>query len=80
MTFRTMQLLFFVCLIAFTTDATADYHRLALAHQRRDAGTIQRLENAWTLAYLSGDAEFEACLLTPDFTEIMANGKHQSSQ
>jgi len=29
---------------------------------------------AWTVAFLSGDTEFEACLLTRDFTEIMSNG------
>jgi hypothetical protein len=74
MTFRTIQLLFSICFIVFTADSRADCARPALAHQRRDAATIQRLENAWSLAYLTGDAEFEACLLTPDFTEIMSNG------
>jgi len=74
MTFRTMQLLFFICVIIFAADARAECDRPALAHQRRDAATIQRLESAWTLAYVSGDAEFEACLLTSDFTEIMSNG------
>jgi len=47
---------------------------IALAHQRRDAATIQRLDSAWTLAFLTGDSEFETCLLTSDFTEIMSNG------
>jgi hypothetical protein len=74
MTFRAIQLLFCICLVAFATDARADCVRPALAHQRRDFASIQRLESAWTLAYLSGDTEFEACLLTPDFTEIMSNG------
>jgi hypothetical protein len=74
MTFRTMQLLFSICFIVFTIDARADCARPELAHQRRDAATIQRLESAWSLASLTGDAEFEACLLTPDFTEIMSNG------
>ena len=74
MALRTMQLLFFICLIVFAADARADCDRPALAHQRRDAATIQRLETAWTLAYLGGDAEFESCLLTSDFTEIMSNG------
>jgi hypothetical protein len=69
-----MQLLFSICLIVFPADAGADCARPALAHQRRDAATIQRLESAWSLAYLTGDAEFEACLLTPDFAEIMSNG------
>ncbi len=74
MTLRTMPLLFCICFAVFAADARADCARPALAHERRDAATIQRLESAWTLAYLSGDAEFEACLLTPDFTEIMSNG------
>jgi hypothetical protein len=74
MTFRTLQLLFSICFIVFTIGARADCVRPELAHQRRDAATIQRLESAWWLVYLTGDAEFEACLLTPDFTEIMSNG------
>jgi hypothetical protein len=74
MTFRTMRLLFSICFVVFTTDARADCARPALAHQRRDAATIQRLESAWSLAYLTGDTEFEACLLTPDFTEIVSSG------
>jgi hypothetical protein len=74
MTFRSMPLLFCACLAVVTVDARADCAGPALAHQRRDAATIQRLENAWSLAYLTGDTEFEACLLTPDFTEIMSTG------
>jgi hypothetical protein len=69
-----MQILFTICFIVFTADARADGARPTLAHQRRDAATIQRLESAWSLAYLTGDAELESCLLTPDFTEIMSNG------
>jgi hypothetical protein len=46
----------------------------ALLHQRRDEATLQRLEQAWSLAFLTGDSEFERCLLAPDFTEIMSNG------
>lgn len=75
MTFRATQLLLLICLVIFAADARAGCTRPAMAHQRRDAATIQRLEGAWNLAYLSGDTEFEACLLTPDFTEIMSNGK-----
>jgi len=36
---------------------------------------VQRLEEAWSLAFLTGDTEFERCLLAPDFTEIMSNGE-----
>lgn len=46
-----------------------------LLHQHRDAATIQRLERAWSLAYLRGDTDLEDCLLTPDFTEIMRTGE-----
>jgi hypothetical protein len=52
----------------------ADCARPVLAHQRRDEATIQRLENAWSIAFLTGDTELEACLLTPDFTAIMSTG------
>jgi hypothetical protein len=45
-----------------------------LAHEHRDVATIQALELEWTRAYLGGDTNFEECLLTPDFTEIMRNG------
>ena len=45
-----------------------------LAHEHRDVATIQALELEWTRAYLRGDTDFEACLLTPDFTEIMRDG------
>jgi len=74
MTLRLTELCFCICLIVFTADARADCARPALTHDRRDAATIQRLETAWTLAFLGGDTEFESCLLTPDFTEIMSNG------
>jgi|HubBroStandDraft_3_1064219.scaffolds.fasta_scaffold14540_2 hypothetical protein len=47
----------------------------ALLHQRQDEATVQRLERAWSLAFLKGDSEFERCLLAPEFTEIMSNGE-----
>jgi hypothetical protein len=74
MTPRTMQFLSCICLIALAVEARADCDRPALVNQHRDTATLQRLESAWTLAYLRGDTEFESCLLTPDFTEIMSNG------
>lgn len=74
MTLRRTQLAFYIYLMVFTANARADCARPVLAHQLRDAATIQRLETAWTLAYLTGDTDFEKCLLTPDFTEIMSNG------
>jgi hypothetical protein len=46
-----------------------------LGHQLKDAPTVQRLEDAWSLAYLKGDTEFEKCLLVPEFTEIVRSGE-----
>jgi len=46
----------------------------ALAKQHKDVAPIQRLENAWSVAYLRADLDFERCLLAPDFTEILRNG------
>ena len=46
----------------------------ALKGQQRDVATIQRLENAWTVAYLKADTNFELCLLSKDFTEIVRSG------
>lgn len=45
-----------------------------LAHQKRDAATVLRLDEAWTRAYLHGDTTFMACLLLPDYAEIMRSG------
>jgi hypothetical protein len=47
----------------------------ALRHQRHDTATIERLENAWTKAYLSGDTDLERCILSDDFTEILRTGE-----
>ena len=47
----------------------------ALKAQQRDVATIQRLENAWTVAYLKADTNFELCLLSKDFTEIVRSGE-----
>ncbi len=46
-----------------------------LLNQREDVATIVRLEQEWTRAFLRGDTDFELCLLTPDFTEIMRTGE-----
>jgi hypothetical protein len=47
----------------------------ALKGQQRDVATIQRLENAWSVAYLKADTNFELCLLSRDFTEIVRSGE-----
>lgn len=74
MTRYVKTLLACICLFALATNATADCARSLPAHQRRDAGTIRQLEAAWNLAFLTGNIEFERCLLTSDFTEIMSTG------
>jgi hypothetical protein len=80
MTLRTIQLLFSICFIVFTADSRADCARPALAHQRRDAATMQRPDGAWSLAYLTGDAEFGACLTDAGLHRNHEQRKHQSSQ
>jgi hypothetical protein len=52
----------------------ASCHQAVLEAQRKDVATVQRLELAWTQAFLSGDVDFERCLLTEDFTEILRDG------
>lgn len=56
-------------------QAAAACHRPELQGQQRDAATIQRLERAWSVAFLTGDAELESCLLLPAFTEIFGDGR-----
>jgi hypothetical protein len=46
-----------------------------LMHQRKDEATVQRLENAWSIAFLQGDVDLERCLLAPDFKEILRTGE-----
>ena len=66
-----------VCLAGLAAEglARAGCDRPPLKQERRDSATILRLETAWTRAYLTGDTELEACLLAPDFTAIMSDGK-----
>jgi uncharacterized protein DUF4440 len=45
-----------------------------LRNQRKDAATVQHLEDAWSRAFLHGDTQFMSCLLVPEFTEIMRSG------
>ncbi len=73
MSYRT-SLIFIACLFSLAAHATANCNRAELQHQARDVATVQRLENAWSVAYLKGDADLEKCLLTSDFTEILGDG------
>ncbi len=72
--FRNVGLLFGMVLLPLVNYAKT-CNAGSLQHQRRDTATIDRLEEAWTLAYLRGDTEFERCILAPDFTEILRNGE-----
>jgi hypothetical protein len=75
MTLWVIELLLAVFASVLTAGAQANCDRPVLIHQGRDAATIQKLESAWERAYLTGDTEFEVCLLAPDFAEIMADGR-----
>lgn len=74
MTFRRIVFLSSVLFLA-STLARAECDKPALKDQRKDPETIQKLEKAWSTAFLQRDTAFEACLLTPDFMEIRSNGK-----
>jgi Domain of unknown function (DUF4440) len=54
--------------------ASGPCDRAPLLDEHKDVATVQKLETAWSIAYLKGDAGFERCLLTPDFTEIVREG------
>jgi hypothetical protein len=46
-----------------------------LANQQHDAATVQKLETAFTVAFLKGDTSFEKCLLLPNYSEVSRSGK-----
>jgi hypothetical protein len=46
-----------------------------LADQKQDAATVQRLENAFTAAFLKDDTDFEKCLALPNYGEVSRSGK-----
>jgi hypothetical protein len=72
---RVYASLFCALIVVSAVGAGAQCARPVLADQKKDVETIQKLEKAWSLAYLSGDTEFETCLLTADFMEIRSNGQ-----
>jgi hypothetical protein len=65
----------FLPLIAPPAGAKGTCELQPLMHQRKDAATVEHLEDAWSVAYLQGDTEFEGCLLTPYFMEILRTGE-----
>ena len=50
----------------------------SLLHQQKDEATIEHLEASWNRAISQGDADFERCLLTTDFKEILPTGELKS--
>jgi len=68
-----LLLLFPAIISAQSGSSNCDFSELK--NEREDTATIQRLEIAWTEAYLRADTDFMRCLLTPDFTEIMRSGE-----
>jgi len=67
-------LLIALALLSLFAQAQSKCFPPELQHQAKDAATIQRLENAWSTAFLKGDDELEKCLLVPEFTEILSDG------
>jgi hypothetical protein len=65
--------LLLLCSAPSRAQSTCDLSQLRDEH--KDAATIKRLENAWTIAYLKADTNFERCLLSADFTEIVRSGE-----
>lgn len=76
MTFKIVALLAFLFPIPVSAQNRADKCDFPeLKNQQKDVATIQRLELAWTEAYLRADTDFMSCLLAPDFAEIMRSGE-----
>ena len=46
-----------------------------LMNQQKDEATIQHLYTLWNIAMARGDANFERCLLTSDFMEVLPSGE-----
>lgn len=70
-----VALAFLMLFVPTSAQAKGTCELPSLMHQQKDEATIQRLEDAWNIAYLRGDTNFESCLLTPDFTSISRKGE-----
>jgi hypothetical protein len=75
-----VMLLWLFTAFVFAEGETNDCRFPQLKNQQKDSETIQRLEMAWTEAYLRGDTTLMSCLLAPDFTEIMRSGELKTLQ
>lgn len=68
----------FAAILSFCTapvSAESGCNVPELANQKQDAATVQRLENAFAVAFLKGDTDFEKCLLLPNYAEVSRSGK-----
>jgi hypothetical protein len=68
----------FMCVLGPTmshgqTRGACDLPELMQQHQ--DEATIQQLEKSWNNAMSQGDSNFERCLLTADYREILHTGE-----
>ena len=70
-----MGALLLLALIPAGAQAQSGCDQPSLLHQQKDEATIQHLEAAWNRAIAQGDADFERCLLTADFKEILPTGE-----
>jgi hypothetical protein len=66
-----------ILLSAFSLPALAEdaCSMPELANQQHDAATVEKLESAFTAAFLKGDTDFEKCLLLPSYSEVSRSGK-----
>jgi Domain of unknown function (DUF4440) len=70
-----MEALVLLALISASAQAQSGCDLPSLLHQQQDEATIQHLEASWNRAISQGDADFERCLLSTDFKEILPTGE-----
>jgi Domain of unknown function (DUF4440) len=70
-----MDALLLLTLIPVHARAQSACNLPSLLHQQKDEATIQHLEAEWNRAISQGDTDFERCLLTADFKEILPSGE-----
>jgi Domain of unknown function (DUF4440) len=70
-----MDALLLLALMPARAQAQSGCDLPSLLHQQQDEATIQHLEVAWGRAISQGDADFERCLLSADFKELLATGE-----
>jgi hypothetical protein len=63
---------------ASATEPAAACAQVATPDQKRDADTIQRIEQAWLTAEYRGHPEYLRCLLEPDYQTSSKSGQVRS--